>query len=354
MQYHVSLGPNRIPLHIYTNTQYAASNKPTPNQINQLKLYTKNKGSCFGACCLSLTKSMASIRRTPCLLFCLLVSLALSASHTARSQTFYGARCTNVTMNGTYMANLNTLLSTISSDIRGNTGFYNVSYGQGTDEVNAIALCRGELGEDDCRTCITNATDEVKKRCPNQIAGTVWLEKCMLRYSNESIFRKLEKVASAVTTSAKDVSNPSQFNQVVLTLLNGLKDQAAAGSSLLNFATGSAKVSDSESVYALLQCTPDLSEADCKDCLSTATSLFQQNCEGKQDCRVSTASCNLRYENYRFYNSLTDVQPPTLSPASPPASLPSPVASPPPAANTATGKGNIQLFLLQFLFSYTI
>lgn len=105
---------------------------------------------------------------------------------------------------------------------------------------------------------------------------------------------------STSATSAKNASDPIQFNQEVVNLLDSLKDRAASGSSLLKFATGNANVSDSEYVYAYMQCTPDLSESECKDCLSTATTeTFFQICEGKQDCRVLMASCVV------FYNTST-------------------------------------------------
>lgn len=60
--------------------------------------------------------------------------------------------------NGTiYQQNLNTLLSNFSSNLS-DSGFYNSSSGEGSNKVNAIALCRGDLGPDRCGTCVSDCT----------------------------------------------------------------------------------------------------------------------------------------------------------------------------------------------------
>ncbi|GLT27474.1 hypothetical protein SLA2020_024690 [Shorea laevis] len=53
----------------------------------------------------------------------------------------------NFTPNSIYKANLNRLFSQLSSDQDFNYGFYNMSVGQSPDQVNAIALCRGDQKE---------------------------------------------------------------------------------------------------------------------------------------------------------------------------------------------------------------
>ncbi|GKV50956.1 hypothetical protein SLEP1_g57633 [Rubroshorea leprosula] len=56
----------------------------------------------------------------------------------------------NFTANSPYAANLNRLFSQLSSDQDFNYGFYNISVGQSPDQVNAIALCRGDQKEKAC------------------------------------------------------------------------------------------------------------------------------------------------------------------------------------------------------------
>lgn len=74
------------------------------------------------------------------------------------------------------------------------------------------------------------------------------------------------------------------FNQVLRTLLNNLKVKAAYGGSGLKFANGTTR--NSPKIYALVQCTPDLSKKQCTECLTNATALLPQCCDGKAGGRV--------------------------------------------------------------------
>ncbi|XWS15772.1 hypothetical protein CRYUN_Cryun34aG0030700 [Craigia yunnanensis] len=243
--------------------------------------------------------------------------------------------------NSTYNNNLNHLFSTITNVTQIDHGFYNVSYGENPDQVNAIGLCRGDLKPDSCRSCIDKAANEFKKSCDNDGAAIKWYDECMLRYSNSSIFGKMEfKPYHALIINVQNATNVTELNQVLATLLDGLKTQAASGDSLRKFATGNAAVSDSQTIYALAQCTPDLSQVDCNDCLNNATRLLSQCCSGRQGAAILTPSCNIRYEKDIFYEPLV-AMPPTPAanaPVSPPVDAPPlvdapvspPVNAPPP------------------------
>jgi hypothetical protein len=98
----------------------------------------------------------------------------------------------NYTANSTYQTNLNILLSNLSTNTEINYGFYNFSYGQNTDKVNAIGLCRGDVKPDVCRKCLNDSRVLLTQLCPNQKEAIGWYENCMLRYSNRSIFGIME------------------------------------------------------------------------------------------------------------------------------------------------------------------
>ncbi|KAK6264690.1 Gnk2-homologous domain - like 10 [Theobroma cacao] len=299
----------------------------------------------------------------PALLF-FLVSIQLSALTSVQPEKLLRLCSTqsNFTMNSTYGNNLKHLFSTITSNTQIDYGFYNVSYGQNSDEVNAIGLCRGDVKPDICRSCITNATNEFTEYCPNQREAIVWYDECMLRYSNRSIFGKMQFLPAGVMANVNNVSNVNQFNQVLATLLDDLRIQAASGDSLRKFATRNATVSNSQAIYALAQCTPDLSQVECNNCLSNATESLPL---WRVGARILTPSCNVRYENYIFYGPLVDMPPPTMSPASPPvddaplsppADVPPPPslvtpAPPPQQPNLATRKAAMDSSRLAVLFS---
>ncbi|PWA43693.1 receptor-like protein kinase [Artemisia annua] len=55
-----------------------------------------------------------------------------------------------------------------------------------------------------------------------------------------------------------------------------------------------------------MECTQDLSGSDCDRCLRTQVSrVVNEFCSGKAGGRLSTPSCNFRYERYKFYGFQT-------------------------------------------------
>ena len=93
-----------------------------------------------------------------------------------------------------------------------------------------------------------------------------------------------------------------QFNDDLRSLLESLRSQAVAGGSLRKFAAaGNTTAPNFQTLYAVVQCTPDLSEEDCNSCLVGAFQNIPQCCDGKQGGRVVTPSCNIRFELFPFY-----------------------------------------------------
>ncbi|KAL4310384.1 hypothetical protein GQ457_01G051960 [Hibiscus cannabinus] len=235
----------------------------------------------------------------------------------------------NFTRNSTYETSLNNLLSSFSLNASHENGFYNFSSGQGSSTANAIALCRGDVNAADCFRCINNANAELRNRCPNQREAIIWYDTCMFRYAARSILgleENREGSPSYIRSNTNNVvTDVDAFNQALDSLLESLTDTASSGkTSLGKFATGSRRVTDSQTVYALVQCTPDLTPVSCRSCLTQSIIYIPQCCDRKQGARVYATSCNFRFEIARFYN-LTAAD--TDTPSAP---------SPPPSNNTAT------------------
>ncbi|KAB5533891.1 hypothetical protein DKX38_016977 [Salix brachista] len=236
----------------------------------------------------------------------------------------------NYTSNSTYHANLNKLLTSIYTNTEINNGFYNFSYGQDADTVYsiALALCRPDIRPDDCRSCIRNASDSLVRNCPNFVEAIGGLDNCMVRYTNRSIFDRMEQGPYFWVYDVRfNVSDVVGFNQSLMTLLGRLSNQAAAGDSRYKYAMD--EIADDRNfrkIYALVQCTPDLSVSACRDCLYNASGLIPQCCNARPGGRVIYPSCNFRYEKDRFYDPSTNSIPPppdstlTNSIPSPPAS----------------------------------
>ncbi|XP_015882302.2 cysteine-rich receptor-like protein kinase 44 [Ziziphus jujuba] len=219
----------------------------------------------------------------------------------------------NFTDNSTYQTNLNHLLSTLPSNTSIDYGFYNPSYGQNPDQVHAIGLCRGDVQPEACRSCLNNSAHRLTDRCPNRKEAIGGYDECMLWYSNND-----DSISAGVLIDYPRYylwnlnnitsSNVDGFNEVLMTLLADLKSKAAAGDSFWKYASGNQSVPDYfKTIYALVQCTPDLSRDNCTKCLDKAIGDIPIHSAGKQGGRVILPSCNIRYEVEIFY----DPDPPT-------------------------------------------
>ena len=210
----------------------------------------------------------------------------------------------NYTSNSIYEKNLNQLLPTLYSNTTIDYGFYYSTYGQNSDQVYAIGLCRGDVNPDDCRVCLKNSSILLTRTCPNQKDAIGGYDRCILRYSNSSIYGIMEISPVMSLRNVKNVSANSvgQFNDDLNSLLSNLTNEAAAGTSLLKYASRGG-TRDFLPLYALVQCTPELSRQSCINCLLVAIKVVPQCCNGSQGGRVIVPSCNLRFEQYSFFDS---------------------------------------------------
>ncbi|XP_058725203.1 cysteine-rich receptor-like protein kinase 29 [Vicia villosa] len=231
----------------------------------------------------------------------------------------------NYTANSTYHKNLNTVLTTLTSNTDINYGFYNFSFGKNKDRVYSIGLCRGDLLPNDCRSCLNGSRDNLTSVCPNQREAIFWSEneRCMLRYSDRLIFGIMEDVPRFVSDNFEDSVVGYSSNIVVTYLLNDLTSIAAEGDSRMKYAAGNLPGPKGEIIYGLVQCTPDLSETKCNSCLVESLQQIQSCCKGKIGGRVVRPSCNMRFEtSFQFYE--------------PGASPPSPLSHPPNTTGSTT------------------
>ncbi|KAI3456398.1 hypothetical protein Pfo_013061 [Paulownia fortunei] len=216
--------------------------------------------------------------------------------------------------NSTYQANLNTLISSLSPNI-GSSGFYNASIGQSPDEINAIVLCRGDISLRACRECVDATAPALVQRCLNNKDAIFWNETCMIRYSNQPIFGRLQTQPVSPNPSSSRVMNPREHGRELRALLESLREHAANGGSFQKIAAGNRSTPDMQAIYALEQCTPDLSVRDCRECLTQAIRDIPTCCSGIIGAGILRPSCTLRFENYHFYStSMVEVPQEPLGP----------------------------------------
>ncbi|XP_062087487.1 cysteine-rich receptor-like protein kinase 29 [Humulus lupulus] len=249
-------------------------------------------------------------------LLCSIIFIFVAQQATAQSTACVDDKG-NYTLNSIYHDNLNRLLSTLPSSKNDNGyGFYHLSYGKSPDQVYAIGLCRGDTKPDVCRSCLNDSTYVLPERCPNRKEAVLWYDFCMLRYSPRSLFGVVETRPNVIYHNTENVPSDivEEYFHVVGSLLDNLKSRAAAGGSLRKFATANATAPRFRTIYGLVQCTPELSQVDCNNCLDDAFGYIPGCCDGKIGGQLLGPSCKFRYEEYLFYNSTTapEVLPPSL------------------------------------------
>lgn len=304
-------------------------------------------------------------------LLSLFLVTSLLAETTIAKTEFLAAFCSrgeNYTKTSSFQTNLETALTIRTTDI--DYGFYNFSGGRNSDRVDVIGLCRGDINPRACRSCLDDSGEDLRRRCPNQKEAIGWADDCMIRYSNRSILHMNQTLPAIFMFNLKNASDPTLFNKAVRGLLDNLRAKAAAGGSKLKYATGHMNSTrSSEKIFGLVQCTPDLSPAQCTDCLTGAFKVLPQCCDGKIGGRVLGPSCNFRYETNRFYDQTTLPDAPAPAPAPQAAAPPpsngritsSPVSStpgdgfpPPPPPQGGGGNRNLGLFHLSTVMAATL
>ncbi|XP_044504520.1 cysteine-rich receptor-like protein kinase 10 isoform X1 [Mangifera indica] len=261
----------------------------------------------------------------------LLVSFVIGLTSAANPK-YLNHDCTNTTFsrNSTYQSNLNLLLSSFVSNASRSNGFsnsfYNATAGEDPNKVYALFLCRGDLSSTTCRDCVNFATSDILQSCPVQKEAIIWYDECRLRYSDANIFSTVADEPSLILHNTNNVTEPG-FSQLVGSTVKEAVNQAVNSSK--KFSTRKANFTASQTLYCLVQCTPDLSNADCNSCLEQSFASLPTTQAG---ARVYFPSCTSHFELYSFYNENVTAAPP-----------PTPVLSLPPSVSviTRTGKNGI-------------
>ncbi|KAL5841911.1 hypothetical protein ACOSQ3_012514 [Xanthoceras sorbifolium] len=236
-----------------------------------------------------------------------------------------GQRCSggNFTTNSTYDKNRNIILASLASNVTVNGGFYSTTIGQDPDKVYGLALCRGDSTSENCAQCVNSTVQDIMAKCPSQKEVLSWGVRdppCIIRYADRAIFGKLELNPVDAGYNVNNItSNLTVFNQIWESLMDRVVKKASMGSSRLKFGTDEAKLSYFQNIYALMQCTPDISQSNCDFCLRQNVAAFQSCCGGKQGGYVQRPNCIFRWDLYPFYGATAVApSPSSISPPPPP------------------------------------
>lgn len=238
----------------------------------------------------------------------------------------------NYTANSTYQSNLKLLSTTLPEKASASAThiFATGTAGTGPDTVYGLTLCRGDtVNGSACAACVANAFDDAQQVCAYKMDVTVYYDLCYLSFSNQNFLNSsTDNSKQYVNANGENVTSPAAaFDAAVGVLLDAVVDYAALNSSS-RFGTGVEDFDESNpSIYALAQCTPDLSPDDCRACLDQILAVRMKFFSGRQGGRFLTLTCNYRFELYPLLvtgSPLLHLPAPAPAPAAPgPAVTPS-------------------------------
>ncbi|PWA74901.1 receptor-like protein kinase-related family protein [Artemisia annua] len=120
------------------------------------------------------------------------------------------------------------------------------------------------------------------------------------KYNTENFIGNVDTGYGTFYWNVENVTDPKTFNESLGALMYRINMLAAAPGSK-GLGKGETKLSDFQTLYALSQCTEDLSQLSCRQCLAIAVGKFPTYCNDKKGCRIIYSSCYVRYELYPFF-----------------------------------------------------
>ncbi|KAK3431822.1 hypothetical protein EUGRSUZ_E03576 [Eucalyptus grandis] len=229
-----------------------------------------------------------------------------SSTINAQFPATYCGSTGNFTANSTYQTTLTTLISSISTTNSSSLsyGFFNASaaISGASQTLYLFGLCRGDLTTLSCRACLDDLASDMRRLCPLQKEALLYTGNCIIRYSDASFFGVVVTRPSYLASTTDNVSSPDTYDAAMRKLLNGLLAEAARGGSLRKYASGNESVGP-DMIYALVQCTPGLTEQQCSDCLVVGVEEIRGCCVRHKGGRFMVPSCLILYEtNHRFFD----------------------------------------------------
>ncbi|KAH0870728.1 hypothetical protein HID58_077750 [Brassica napus] len=233
-------------------------------------------------------------QRSSSLILCFVLIVSFVASVSAQTCVHNGK---NFIPNGTFDANRRLILSSLPSNAAAQDGFYSGSIGQEPSRVYAAGMCIPGAEANDCSACIKGASD--------------WLVQARSAGYWEIVPQYL------VMNTANINSNITEFKKIWEGLIHGII--AAASAQKNGYKADVAALTPFQNIYALMQCTPDISSGDCDNCLRQSVIDYQSCCGEKTGGYVMRPICFFRWQLFTFSKAFGNI---TLAPPPPPPSPP--------------------------------
>ncbi|XP_024517325.1 cysteine-rich receptor-like protein kinase 15 [Selaginella moellendorffii] len=202
-------------------------------------------------------------------------------------------------------ANIQTVLATLLDQGPAAGGFKSMSSGNLGDTVYGLIQCRGDITAQECSSCARSAFQLLNSTCVRNSTkgGRVYLDHCFLRYEDHFFSSTLDIVSSIANCSTPS-SSLAIFQPNSKTALEFLEIRVPQ--SARKYVAAVAGIESAAPAYALGQCVPDLSAADCVACLAAAENVIASTCRGGGGGVCYYASCTLFFQGSKFFQGIAE------------------------------------------------
>lgn len=215
----------------------------------------------------------------------LLLFILILHIHTTSSYIFIYAGCSQEKYqpgaSPLFAQSINTFLSSASSSASQSS--YNTFTSPPDSALFGLYQCRGDLKPSDCASCIQSAASQITLVCPYSYGASLQLEGCYVRYEHIDFLNKLDTTLVYKKCSKSNLESDGGFVQRRDELLEGLKGSVGF------------KGSRSGTVQGLAQCSGDLGQGDCGECLAQAVDQVKALCGSAAAAHVFLAKCYVQY-----------------------------------------------------------
>ncbi|VAH27952.1 unnamed protein product [Triticum turgidum subsp. durum] len=169
--------------------------------------------------------------------------------------------------------------------------------------VYGLGRCRPGTDASTCKACLNEAFQDARVVCPSRKRVYMFYELCTLAFSDQDILSHStwNKGVSKVNGSQVPAQCSNVFNKAVNGLIIYLAKMAA--DSPHRFATGQKKLTGDActySLYGLAECLPNMSAANCTDCLENLADV--PLLLGYESEWRSAVMCSYRLEPRPFFD----------------------------------------------------
>jgi len=128
------------------------------------------------------------------------------------------------------------------------------------------------------------------------------------RYSNHNFFGNLTTSPSWQMLGTKNITNPQELDKGEDNMQSLISEATLETNKL--YGMREFTLSPTEKRYGLVQCSRDLSDKQCNQCLEAMLDKVPKCCGTKIGWQVVAPSCLIKYDDFMFYKLIFQTSPP--------------------------------------------